>query len=274
MREVLSGGFVNKVIGDERFVTKKYEGEEMVGRSRWERYQRERLALSRFARDCRVPVPAIVCADSGNMHLTMSRMSGEIMDETLRICDIQKRLEILRSGGEVLRAIHSPVNAAINNFREKVESAFEFRLGKVEESLGLVGLKPGELHRKVNGLIDWSIVERAGLCRVHRDYWFNNLLFEDTEVSGVIDWEFAGIGSPYEDFAVVDLWTVREYCDGESFWEGYGQLPDQKTIEGFLAMRCVEFLATGEYASVQQEVCNKDGFYFNKLVTIRELLEK
>jgi thiamine kinase-like enzyme len=90
-----------------------------------------------------------------------------------------------------------------------------------------------------------------------------NIIVNDKDLR-LIDWEFSGIGSPYEDFAIAELWIFREYGGREEFYAGYERRPDQKTVEQFLKMKCIEFLATYK---------GKDpiGFYQNKLEVLQSL---
>ncbi len=112
-----------------------------------------------------------------------------------------------------------------------------------------------------------------GASRVHRDFWFGNLIRADNGLKA-IDWEFAGIGSPYEDLAIVELWIFREFERNQPscrqwFAAGYGREFDQKVVLQFLAFKCIEFLATTSLASYLIEA--EDGFYHNKIKTLKEL---
>ena len=119
--------------------------------------------------------------------------------------------------------------------------------------------------------VSWKIVSEFGSRYIHGDFWLGNIIGKAREKPKVIDWEFSGIGSPFEDFAIVDLWIFREFLNSSySFWAGYGKRPDQKTIDAFLVLRCVEFLSTTTIENYLSEEVN--GFYHNKVEVLRTLL--
>ena len=61
---------------------------------------------------------------------------------------------------------------------------------------------------------------------LHMDIWHQNILVdEQSQVTGLLDWDRALWGDPEIEFAVLD------YCglSGPAFWEGYGQERDTST---------------------------------------------
>ena len=84
----------------------------------------------------------------------------------------------------------------------------------------------------VGSLGDWRPEER--LCFTHGDYCLPNIIVRDGRLSGVIDWDYAGLADPYVDF-VSCTWSLR-YNYGEEaetliplFFEIYGvEIDDEK----------------------------------------------
>lgn len=58
----------------------------------------------------------------------------------------------------------------------------------------------------VSPLGDWRPEE--DLCFTHGDYCLPNLIVHDGKLSGVIDWDYAGLADPYADF-VSCTWSLR-----------------------------------------------------------------
>ena len=64
---------------------------------------------------------------------------------------------------------------------------------------------------------------------------------------------------------------IHEFADSEQdFWRCYGFRPNQETINSFLILRCIEFLATVTLENYLKE--EKDGFYHNKITTLGSLI--
>ena len=106
---------------------------------------------------------------------------------------------------------------------------------------------------------------------IHRDFWLGNILGNEGGSTKVIDWEFSGNYSPYEDFAIVELWIFREFPGSDiEFWSGYGKVPNRQLVNEFLTLRCVEFLATTTFDAYMAE--ESDGFYHNKVSVLKSIL--
>lgn len=166
----------------------------------------------------------------------------------------------------MLREIHQPVKSSFDYFIHKHTQKTKSSLSKASPIL-----ETEELEISLN--VDWDMVRSAGITRVHRDFWFGNILNSNGHLKA-IDWEFAGIGSPYEDFAIVEMWIFREYekqfpLSRECFWEGYGKRPSEKVILEFLKARCVEILATTDLHLYMSE--NKGDFYHNKVDLLKKI---
>ena len=90
----------------------------------------------------------------------------------------------------------------------------------------------GETGVDVGSLGDWRPQE--SLCFTHGDYCLPNIIVADGRLSGVIDWDYAGLADPYVDF-VSCTWSLR-YNYGEEaetliplFFEIYGvEINDEK----------------------------------------------
>lgn len=85
----------------------------------------------------------------------------------------------------------------------------------------------------VSPLGDWRPEEH--LCFTHGDYCLPNIIVADSRLSGVIDWDYAGLADPYVDF-VSCTWSIR-YNYGEEaetltslFFDAYGVDIDEEKL--------------------------------------------
>jgi hypothetical protein len=261
--ERLTGGYINRVYKDDGIVRKEFTGDDLVGKSATSRLAREKSALSKFGGGI---APAFL-GISGENALLQEYLPGRVLEEVIRD---DGEGNCFAMAGRLLREIHEPVREKQAHFRDIFEQRLERNHARAEGLLKREGIN-------VSIEFDWQKVFKLGITRVHRDFWMGNVMQGLDGNLRVFDWEFSGIGSPYEDFAIVDLWVIREF-GGEfvncthDFWAGYGYVPDQGAIDGFLVARLVEFLATTTIS--QYDLEDRDGFYHNKIEVLKELLAK
>ncbi len=256
--EKLEGGFINNVFWDDGVVIKSFAGDELVGIPASERRFREAKSLVLYGGT----LAPMVLGFSQEGNILQEFIQGELLEKK---AETSKEINFVELG-RLLASIHQPVNGGLNRFRDKMEDRIRSSQQKTRALFEYLGLE-------TQVAIDWQEMERWGLCRIHRDFWMGNII-ENQRGLVAIDWEFSGIGSAYEDFAIVDLWIFREYRDKyigleDEFWRGYGVKPDEDSIREFLKVRCLEFLATTEIESFELE--DENGFYHNKVKLLREL---
>jgi tRNA A-37 threonylcarbamoyl transferase component Bud32 len=249
----LEGGLINQVYLDGGIVIKTFGNDNLVGVSSSRRIRNESDALMIFGGTI---APHLI-SYKGNV-LWQEFIEGEIYESRAR-----RGERVFESAGRVLAEIHnariisdiSP-NHYLARFRRAVLGAIPI--------LNLENLSP-QFEVSPDIVREWSV------RYIHGDFWLGNLIGKDEERPKAIDWEFSGTGSPFEDFAIVELWIFREFLDSDiDFWRGYGRKPDQETINSFLILRCVEFLAT---ATIEQYLLEEsDGFYHNKVKVLKSLL--
>lgn len=231
----LTGGYINTVRADNGFVIKDYVSSILPNEKL--RQAREFFALKRLRGTIAPKVGEI-------QGTTMSQefVGGYVLEEAI------KTEQDYYDAGKLLADIHQPVHRSFEYTRQYYERQYAKNADNAVVSPPLLTL-------------DWDKVQEMGSTHIHRDYWLGNVIRNGHRLKA-IDWEFAGIGSPYEDFAIADLWIFREHGGEDAFWEGYGQTPDKDTIREFLKMKCVEFLSRVTPDEFDQEP--EDGFYHNK----------
>lgn len=94
---------------------------------------------------------------------------------------------------------------------------------------------------------------------VHNDYRTGNLLYENNEITGILDWEAAEIGDPMADVAYVcaksnrmDSPLMCYLLDREMFYETYSKLTnltiDEKTVHYYEVFHQVRFILISQSA--------------------------
>lgn len=275
----LKGGFINSVTlrsdGSTQAVTKTYEGEERIGVPAHQRFRRESLALQRHHRHGIAPALLDHSTDQPTQtHTVTMEYIPHIpeLDDHIRTVEPHHRHHILQEAGEVLRRVHQPVNVNHNTYLSRYLTKVAQTTEKAANILQGVGMDAKAIFDRVVNTIDPNEVASHGITYVHRDPWLNNFLFDGEHVRGLVDWELAGIGSPLEDLAIVDLWIAREHGDISSFWKGYGKTVDRRTLLGFVLGKCLSFLGNADSQTFQDEKRQGDGFYMNKIGIIQDIL--
>lgn len=249
----LEGGFINEVYAKDGVVVKRFTNSELVGISDEQRLFRETRALRKFGNLGLSPR----LVSNGKEELKQEFIPGEVWEVKAR-----RGEKVFREAGSLLRQIHEPVKTSTKLIYDLVMNKWVKHLRSAKEVLDYEKLD-------LDLEIDWEVVFGQGVSRVHRDFWLGNVI-GDGEPK-VIDWEFSGVGSPYEDFAIVELWILKEFANSaDDFWDGYGVVPDMQTVDEFLKARCVEFLATMNLKDYLIE--DEDGFYHNKVRVLRSLV--
>lgn len=253
--EKLTGGFINEVSRVDGVVIKNFTGDKLVKVASNIRFKREQLALLRFGGN----VAPTYIGEDGQGKLLQEFINGQSAETTVG-------LDTFKQAGELLRVIHHPVTTNFDYWKDGLERKWDNARSIAFPILKHEGVE-------VNLKIDWAKVARLGVCRVHRDFWLGNIISRHDSLVAV-DWEFAGIGIPYEDFAIVELWIFNEYekqfpnCRRD-FWQGYQLQPDDDLVKEFLKAKCLEFLSTTSCGEYQEE--KPDGFYHNKINALRDL---
>lgn len=269
----LPGGFINGLHRERDVVVKHYEGDRLIGVPWKERFLREKRALERFGD--RAISPQLHDVSRWRRELTMEFIPSEVqqLDEYLHVAPPEERTALLTSAGQLLRQVHEPApridHYDIKRYYRKIDAA----LKKAEPVFAIAGLDGIALKHMMVDLIDMNAVREAGATYVHRDPWMNNYVLHTNGNLVLVDWETSGIGSPYEDFAIVNLWIEREHGDIDAFWEGYGSKPDHNTVLGYLVGKCVQMLATATPHTYATELQNGGGIYSGKVAILREITE-
>ena len=160
--------------------------------------------------------------------LLMDFLPGETMERALAgEPDAAKRASLLRSFGQTLRAIQqtSPPPELVRPDRFWLDAM----LDEAADNLA---------HYPVDGspaLLDWLRQHHPPAVPptlIHGDYTLDNVLVQDGQVTGIIDWSNGGLGDPRYDLALATRSDDRIFespADWQSFTAGYGgELPSDE----------------------------------------------
>ncbi|CAA9217086.1 MAG: hypothetical protein AVDCRST_MAG50-295 [uncultured Acidimicrobiales bacterium] len=140
------------------------------------------------------------------------------------------------SMGEALGVVHAglaalPCDASASDARETTETTVE-RIGHLLRTLGSLEVKGPDEHAAESWLRgqrawlehcgDAPLPERGDSQVIHGDYHDANVLFRGDAISGIIDWDKAGVGSPGgEVIRAIHLSFGLEAHVSRAFLDGY-----------------------------------------------------
>lgn len=168
----------------------------------------ERVALQWLQGQCWAPELVHYCQQDEIEYLITEAMPGCSSDSELLKADIPGLLSTIAHG---LRRIH---NLASNDFPR--DGSVDMLLARLERLIRLNLLKPEDLkrvgwHGSPHELLDHMHKIRPQAeesVLTHGDYCLPNILVKDGQVTGIVDWGYAGLGDRHRDFAA----AVKSIC--------------------------------------------------------------
>ena len=261
----LTGGHINRVFLLPGNTVVKWFGDKGLSRSSRERFVAEWWALKYVDL-----APALRWV--GNKALYMSFIDGEkSLDDHVDDMPEETQQQIFAKAGELLLCIHKKICLPAGDYHSYHRNRFVRLLRRACRVLCEVGFNPLEVYRYLVRSYDREEIQRYGLVLRHGDYWLNNLVGRVNgrrfEIAGVIDWELSGMGSPYEDFALVQMSMERAHGEvSESFWQGYTLRPDRALQTHFSVVKIIDWLVSEEGRDFTSP------FYQDKLQLIKQTI--
>jgi aminoglycoside phosphotransferase (APT) family kinase protein len=238
---------VNIIHKDQSHIIKIYTNDHYMPKHSSYRLEREKNALKKFPNIA----PAFIKEEDNK--LFMQYIKGETLES---IVTKSTYPYYSQKAGEILSQIHQPVKMPFHLFQRNIERQI------IADRKILAPLLEKE-YINPQCYIDWDEVEKFGLSYVHRDFHFGNII-QSKERFYVIDWESAGYGSPYEDFASIEFWLFRIYGEEPNFFAGYGRTPKDSVIRSFVKMKLLQQLARLVSRRYQETALSK--FYINTFI--------
>lgn len=224
-------GSVNPAfIVNERYVVRFNVSPKSAGR-----FESEAMAYGRLAG--KVPVPTAVAVDSSRTvvdaeFLISTRLPGEPVFDGWNDLSEDDRERLAHAAGRHLAVIHQErfprfgklrdiaSGGGFERWSDYIVDYFQRYAAQARE----LSILDGEFEREISmaleaerGLLD--ALEDGRL--VHSDYHFENILHVSTDITGIIDFEWAFAGDPVWDFVPEDQW--ERTCPGsrEHLYAGY-----------------------------------------------------
>ena len=244
----LAGGYGNLVTLENGVVRKEFKENQFTRVSPATRKKREEISLRYFGQSGIAPQ----LLESNETTLWIEFIEGQNLLERAK-----QGVSVTEEAGSLLSRIHQQVNRPHYYLRQELERKIAFAQWRGAALFDYLSVDPGVTP-------DWDKVSEVGTTRIHGDYWLANI------VGGkVIDWEFGRIGTPYQDFAAMELWTFGEYGGRTEFWRGYGRKACEESINAFVKYECLDYLGDVSIEDFKAEA--EDGFYHHKAQLIRQL---
>ncbi len=198
------------------------------------------FAVMKAAYDAGVllPEPCFCAKDAdGNDYSILERIKGEALAPRLFREDVYAaaRKNIPRQLGELLAPIHRiPITSELEKVlgqRPKGNPA-EFVLDQYEKIFRMVAFDPFPVFELAFRYLRQRLPQTPKVCVLHGDYRLGNIIFDETGIVSVLDWELAHLGDPLEDLA----WTmVRAWRFGHDDQDVAGLGPREDLIAGYEA---------------------------------------
>ncbi|MFD0590346.1 phosphotransferase family protein [Paenibacillus sp. GCM10027627] len=180
---------------------------------------RHEFQLLRMLHEHGLPVPAPVLLDeTGHLfpqpYLVTAFSEGRVELSPSDSLNFAKRMA---AGLAAVHRIPYP-NEEINFLPSKGTEIANKLAGppeKIDESLN------EDLIRQALGTSDWLLLSPNSVGLLHGDYWPGNLLWENGELSAILDWEDAAVGDPVSDVGNARLEVLWAY--GEEAMDAFTQ---------------------------------------------------
>lgn len=254
----LSGGYANDIFLENGIVYKIFKDTTLSAASANTRLNRERLALLRFAPTGIAPAFLGMAQDD---ELLMEFVQGESFDKKAE----RGEVDIFGSAGRLLKSIHAPVASDPH----VIKQTFDHHTQRVLHIAQGNELFSGFDFKQVDFPINWNLIYTQRPTRIHGDFWLGNIKETPNGEVKAIDWEYSRIGTPYQDFVSVYLFTILKYGHADEFWKGYGSTPHKETLDQFVRQQCFRYMATCGPEKFAAE--KNDGFYHSMWNIFKEL---
>jgi aminoglycoside phosphotransferase (APT) family kinase protein len=149
--------------------------------------------------------------------LVITRLPGEPLLKVLREVDNPSRREDLHNKlGKVIARLHAM--PAPPQFAPISTSWLDDMLALAESNLA-VGIGDGT--REELAWLKQNIPTPVPAACIHGDLFFDNVLSDGTEITGLIDWSFGALGDPRYDMATAQYGLTAG--ERRAFLDGYGR---------------------------------------------------
>lgn len=273
--EKLTGGLINRVYhnSEKKSVIKQFsesKGITGLGVSKHHRYLRELFSLRRSDFE-KILAPKLLSSDFLKSEIETNHISGthlgNILESQNSINDIIIVQKIMTQLGITLKLIHKPIKYDIDKYTHKLVSKISEKIQKSKMILTFEKINPDLLLSKLENILKNDFKNSNCITLIHGDFWQNNVIIDNDKLAGIVDWEFSGIGNPYEDFAILSYRFQNYENELNLLFQSYEITPNIKILDVFLAfsiLKVISCLSVKEYYSAK---------YYNLLNPLVKVLQ-
>ncbi|MEM6405452.1 MAG: phosphotransferase [Pseudomonadota bacterium] len=231
----LSGGLSNEVVvfdialpdGKVKKMVKR-GGENVLSHYQKENALENEFHLLNILHQQGYRVPETYCLDTSGelfkpVYFVMAYMEGVPLFKPENLADY------IKQSVQQLVHIHQYPSAAtrLSFLPELNASLADSQKRRVRLDATLNEIRIGEILEAV-----WPLPQQHAPTLVHGDFWPGNLLWQDQQLTAILDWEFAAIGDPLFDLATARL---------EILWQFGAEVMDQFTRQYAAIMTQLDF---------------------------------
>ncbi|MFB6208916.1 MAG: phosphotransferase family protein [Candidatus Nanohaloarchaea archaeon] len=235
-------------------------------------FRSEPIIYSLISNKTDVPSPEVIHTDlegenRENIFYIMEKIDG-VNAENFKEEISQKQLEeILRQYGEILARIHNirsfdkhgvlgAENGELKVFEgaERWDRALHGMMSGLRDKIGRLWENPPEIHVPDRKKLAEEVPKNPEAVLVHYDNRFNNILVDENEITGFLDWSHPKVGPRELDLARAEYmlvdWRLTDRDDldekslKDSICEGYREVSDLERKEFEDRIRIYNYLTT------------------------------
>lgn len=200
--------------------------------------------ICRRIKNVGVPCPEIIKAGYSQSFTRawciVQKASGENLNSFWSLFAKEKKIKILAQVGSFLGKLHS---LPVEKPTVKPQSWYEIWFNQVSDNLQILGIYGRSELMTIKSAVlpkffaDWL---PPGFALIHGDLLQKNIFIKpkSSEITGIIDWETAGIGNPWSDVVLTAWWLSGEDGGDDEEYEavinGYNNgLTDKRLLLSF-----------------------------------------
>lgn len=189
-----------------------------------------------FAAGARVPAPLWLHRDQGQLgkdFYLMHRINGEAAGHKLvrGSSTSGQRLALLNQLGQSLAALHQvvPPHAGLDFLDDPPTNPALLRIHQYRQLLDNLN-RPQPVLEWALRWLELNAPTTSTVCLTHGDFRTGNYMVDNSQLSGILDWEFASWSAPEED---IGWFTARCWRFGSLAEEAGGLGPLEAFLEGY-----------------------------------------
>jgi aminoglycoside phosphotransferase (APT) family kinase protein len=201
------------------------------------KFRTEKIAYD-LLRASTIPVPEVVLLDESKTllpraFLITTRLPGEAVYDSWNGADDGTREKLAFEAGRYQALLHQHTLPAFGGLSQVAEGGFPTWMAYLEDYVARYARRACHEHlldtttttriEQLLGRFEPLMAAVTAGCLLHRDYHFENILQQEGQITGIIDFEWAMSGDPVFDCRIDE--TLAE-CRGslEPFYAGYASI--------------------------------------------------